>query len=162
MKTLILSVVFLFGASLNPLLQAGEDDKKFGDTCFVAYQGPQKAWPVAESAQVIQEHAVPIYIGLPNKKYTILGRIYDPRTGGIGIIGRGLAEGLFSERDRQRDCANQARYRGGTAVLVTNNKDIIKAFDLSKEDLEKTTPLFNHKDKIVLAIKFETDVARGK
>ncbi len=161
MKTLTLTIVVLLSMSLNtsPLLLAGQNDQKFGDTQFLAYQGPQKNWPTAEGALVIRDHAVPIFIGLPKLKYTVLGRIYDPRTSGLGIVGRGLAEGLFSEKERQRDCANQARYRGGNAVLITNHDRVLKAFGLTKEDLEKTTPLFDHKDKIVLVIKFESDVA---
>ncbi len=159
MKTLMLSIVVLLGMSVGTFLQADQNDQKFGDTQFLAYQGPQKIWPTAEGASVIRDHAVPIFIGLPKMKYTVLGRIYDPRSTGVGIVGRGLAEGLFPEKDRQRDCANQARYRGGNAVLVTNHDRILKAFSLTKDDLEKTTPLFEHKDKVVLVIKFEAEIA---
>ena len=57
---------------------------------------------------------MPIYLGLPNRPYKVLGRVYDDRTSGIGVMGRAFSEGLFSERDRQRDCADQAKYRAGT------------------------------------------------
>jgi hypothetical protein len=140
--------------ALVPSIGTAEKETKFGDTAFLAYEGPQD-WPTAESAQVIKDYAVPIYIGLPPKKYTVLGRIYDPRTSGVGVVGRAFAEGLFSEKDRKRDCARQAQFRSGDAVLVTNDEKLIKAFNLSKEDLEKTTPLFEHKDKITVAIKFQ-------
>lgn len=144
--------LLLINAFVLGVVHAGEP--KFGDAKFIAYEGPQK-WPTSESAQVIKDHAVPIYIGLPSKKYTILGRIYDERSRGIGIVTRAFAEGLFSEKNRQRDCANQAKHRGGDAVLITANEAIIKAFGLTSKDLEKSTPLFDHKDKITLVIKFE-------
>jgi hypothetical protein len=92
---------------------------------------------------------------LPNKPYKVLGRVYDDRTTGIGVMTRALAEGLFSERDRQRDCADQAKFRGGDALVVTNDERIIKAFGLSKDELAKTTPLFKNKDSLTLVIKFE-------
>ena len=98
---------------------------------------------------------MPIYLGLPNKRYKVLGRVYDDRTTGIGVMTRAFAEGLFSEKDRQRDCADQAKYRGGDALLVTNDERIINALGLSKEELSKTTALFQHKDSATLVIKFE-------
>lgn len=161
MKTVILSIMVLLGMSLSigPLVQAEQNGQKFGDTQFFAYEGPQKNWPTAEGASIIRDHAVPIFIGLPKLKYTVLGRIYDPRTSGLGIVGRGLAEGLFPERDRQRDCANQARHRGGNAIVITNHDRVLKAFNLTPYDLERTTPLFDHKDKVVLVVKFEAEVA---
>jgi len=133
---------------------AQEAGKKFGDAKFLKYEGTQK-WPTGDRAQIISDFSVPIYLGLPNKRYTVLGRIYDDRTTGIGVVGRAFSEGLFSEKDRQRDCADQAKYRGGDAVLITNDERVINAFGLSREELSKTTPLFQHRDSITLAIKFE-------
>ena len=144
----------LFGIGLAATAPGATEDKTFGDAHFMAYEGSVKSWPTGDGAQVIKDFAVPIYIGLPGKKYKVLGRIYDPRKTGIGIVGRGLAEGLFPEKDRQRDCANQAKYREGDAVLVTKDKKILEAFGLDATDIEKTAPLFAHKDKLVLAIKF--------
>ena len=70
-------------------------------------------------------------------------------------MNRAFAEGLFSEKDRQRDCADQAKYRGGDAVLVTNDERVIGALGLSPEELSKTTPLFRHRDSATLVIKFD-------
>jgi hypothetical protein len=55
----------------------------------------------------------------------------------------------------KRDCADQAKYRGGDAVLVTNDERVIKALGIGREELSKTTPLFQHKDSATLVIKFE-------
>ena len=133
---------------------AQDGGKKFGDAKFLKYEGTQK-WPTGDGAQIISDFAVPIYLGLPSKHYRILGRIYDDRTTGVGVVGRAFSEGLFSEKDRQRDCADQAKFQGGDAVLITSDAGIIKAFGLSKDDLSKTTPLFQHKDSVTLAIKFD-------
>jgi len=133
---------------------AQDSGKKFGDAVFLKYDGTQ-SWPVGERSQSISDFAVPIYLGLPNKRFTVLGRVYDERTSGIGVMNRAFAEGLFSEKDRQRDCADQAKYRGGDAVVITNDERIIKTLGLSKEELSKTAPLFQHKDSAVLVIKFE-------
>ena len=135
-------------------VQAQEAGKKFGDAKYLQYEGTQ-SWPTGDRAQIISDFSVPIYLGLPNKRYKVLGRVYDDRTTGIGVVGRAFSEGLFSEKDRQRDCADQAKYRGGDALLVTNDERIIKALGLGKEELSKTTPLFQHKDSATLVIKFE-------
>jgi hypothetical protein len=131
-----------------------QEGKKFGDAVFLKYEGAQ-SWPTGDRSQIISDFAVPIYLGLPNKRYTVIGRVYDERTSGIGVVGRAFAEGLFSEKDRQRDCADQAKYRGGDAVIVTSDERVTKALGLSKEELSKTAPLFQHKDSAVLVIKFE-------
>ena len=134
--------------------RAQEPGKKFGDAEFLGYEGGH-GWPTGQGAQVIPDFAVPIYLGLPNRPYKVLGRIYDGRTSGIGVMGRAFSEGLFSERDRQRDCADQAKFRGGDAVVVTSDERVIKALGVSKEDLSKTTPLFEHKDSATLVVKFD-------
>ena len=162
MKTLILSLALLLGMGINPLPQAAQADDKFGDLRFLPYEGLQLNWPMTESAQVNQDHAVPIYVGLPNKKYHILGRIHVPRPDGVTIVKRGPSDDLFPEKSRQRDCANLARHLGGSAVLVTGNANILKAFNLTKEEIEKTAPLSEHKDKLVLVIQFESEVAGKK
>jgi hypothetical protein len=133
---------------------AQDAGKKFGDAKYLKHEGTQ-AWPTGDHAQIITDFAVPIYLGLPNKRYKVLGRVYDDRTSGIGVMTRAFAEGLFSEKDRQRDCADQAKYRGGDAVLVTNDERIVKALGLSREELSKTAPLFQHKDSATLVIQFE-------
>jgi hypothetical protein len=146
----VVAVVVFAGLEVG----AQESGKKFGDAKFLKYEGTQR-WPTGDRSQIISDFSVPIYLGLPNKRYTVLGRIYDDRTTGIGVVGRAFSEGLFSEKDRQRDCADQAKYRGGDAVLVTSDARVIQAFGLSKEELSKTTPLFQHKDSVTLAIKFD-------
>lgn len=162
MKTL-LSLVVLLGMSIFPVPQAIPAEEKFGDTRFTPFEGLQVNWPLSESAQIIQGHAVPIYVGLPRKKYYILGRIDVPQSGGVQIVKRGPSDDLlFTEWSRQRDCANSARHHGGNAVLVTGDEKILKAFNVTKEDLEKTAPLMEHKDKLVLAIQFESEVVGTK
>ena len=135
-------------------VSAQEAGKKFGDAKFLTFEGTQK-WPTGDRAQIISDFSVPIYLGLPNKPYTVLGRVYDDRTTGMGVVGRAFSEGLFSEKDRQRDVADQAKYRGGDAVLVTNDERIIGSLGLSREELSKTTPLFQHRDSATLVIKFD-------
>jgi hypothetical protein len=154
MKTMhVLAAVALVLTSF-PAAHAAPDEPRFGDTRFQAYEGEQN-WPTAENAMIIKDYVLPIYIGLPNRRYRILGRIYDDRRSGFARIGRAFAEGLFSEKDRQRDCADQARYRGGDAVLVTGDEKILKALNLDAKELRETTPLFDYKDKVTLAIKFQ-------
>ncbi len=151
MRRLAYCTMTLLALALLPSVRA---DKGVGDTRFIGYEGTQNGWPIGARAEVIRDFAVPIYIGLPDRGYTVLGRIYDPRTSGIGIIGRGLAEGLFPERDRQRDCANQARLQGGDAVLITGDEGVVNALGLTPNEIRKTAPLFDYKNKVVLAIKF--------
>lgn len=131
-----------------------DDDKPdVGHTEFIAFEGEQN-WPTADTATVIKDFAVPIYMGLPRRRYKILGRIYDERSG-IEILGKAFDEGLASERGCQRDCANQAKLRAADAVLVTNDPKIVEAFKLDAKKIRSTAPLFDHKDKLVLAIKFD-------
>lgn len=154
-KALAGLVMVALGLLVGTALAGDSKEPKFGDTAFMAFAGKQERWPTAKNAQVIKEYSVPIYLGLPDERYQILGRVYDGRTTGVGVIGRGVAKGLFSEKDRQKDCANQAKFRGGSAVVVTKDPKIIEAFSLSEEVLKKTTPLFDHPDKLVLVIKFK-------
>ena len=153
MKKISFAVVTLLALNLAMIASAEEKDKKFHDAAFIAYEGTQK-WPTADKAEVIKDFAVPIYIGLPAKNYKVLGRIYDPRKSGIGVVGRELAH-IFSEKDRQRDVTDQAKYRGADAVLITKDEKVIKAFGLSEDDISSSSPLKDHKDKVTLAIKFE-------
>ena len=155
MKTLVgmLGLMAILACS-DVAARAQEPGKKFHDAAFLRYEGAQN-WPTGDRAQIISDFAVPIYLSLPGKPYTVLGRVYDERTTGIGVMTRAFSEGLFSENDRRRDCADQAKYRGGDALLVTNDERVIKALGLSRDELSKTTPLFQHKDSATLVIKFE-------
>lgn len=141
----------LVGALMSASTRAGEQD--FGDARFLAYQGKQLDWPKAESTQVSSDFAVPIYLNLPGVRYQVLGRIHDPRTSPFGIVGRALAEGLFAERERRRDCAKLAKARGGNAIVVTDHETFLGAFGVSRDEIAKTAPLFDHKDKLVLVVK---------
>ena len=96
------------------------------------------------------------------KKYYIMGRLHVPHTGGVRVVKNAPFDDLLPERGRQRGCANQARHHGGDAVLVTGNAKIHNAFRLTREDLEQTAALIEHKDKLVLVIQFESEVARAK
>lgn len=155
MKKSVILLALIVGVVSPSHLFAGENkEAKFGDTKFLAYEGEQ-SWPTGESAQVISDYSVPIYIGLPTKKYKVVGRILDPRRSGFGVVGKAFAEGVASEKERMRDCANQAKFRGANAVLVTHDEKIIKALGLSRDDVHDTAPLFDHKDKIVLAITLQ-------
>ena len=141
-------------ACVSPEARAQDPGKKFGDAKYLKYEGTQK-WPVGDRAQIISDFSVPIYMGLPNKHYKVLGRVYDDRTTGLGVVGRAFAEGLSPEKDRQRDCAEQAKFRGGDALLVTSDERVVGPLGLSREELSKTAPLFQHKDSAVLVIKFD-------
>jgi hypothetical protein len=152
MKTLawMLGLVTIVACGAGPAA-AQDTGKKFNDAAFMGYEGAQM-WPTGEGAQVVSDFAVPIYFGLPNRPYRVLGRVLDDRTG-FGVVGRALSH-LFSERDRQRDAADQAKFRGGDALVVTNDERIIKALGLSRDDVGKTASLLEHKDSVVLVVKF--------
>jgi hypothetical protein len=104
---------------------------------------------------VVKDFAVPIYVGLPSKSYKVLGRIYVPRPEGIGVVGQAFDEGLGSEDRRMRNVANQARLQNADAVVVSDHEKLINAFKLSRKELTDTAPLLSHKDKVIVAIKFE-------
>ncbi len=150
---LILGVVAVVGIGA-PTWARENENLKVGGTTFAGYEGHQD-WPTSESTTVIKDYTVPIYFGLPPKAYKVLGRIYDERTKGFDAVGRAFDEGLDSEKHRQRDCANQARLHGADAVVVTDDPKVVKAFNLTPEEIRKTAPLFQNKDKIVVAIKFK-------
>lgn len=156
MKSLVLVCTTLLGLALAwaPSVMAKDADKemRLGGTGFISYEGSQD-WPDGRGALVIKDYAVPIYVGLPDMSYQVLGRIYDTRTSGFDAVGRGFDEAFGKEKYRMRACANQAKLRGADAVLVTDDKRVLEAFGLSKKDVRKTAPLLDDKDKIVLAIK---------
>jgi len=130
-----------------------KDETKVGDTAFTAYDGSQ-SWPTGKDPQIDKEYSIPIYIGLPDKSYKVLGRITDKRDEGVAVMDKAFDEGLGSEKHRMRNCANQAKQHGADAVLVTDDEKVIKVFNLSKKELHESTPLFKHPHSIVLAIKF--------
>lgn len=157
MKSLVFAVTMLLGVWLawTPAVtakDAGPEETRVGNTVFIGYEGSQD-WPDGRSAMVVQDYSVPIYIGLPDHGYRVLGRIYDKRTSGFDVIGRGFDEAFGSDKHRMRYCANQAKLHGADAVLVTDDPQVIQVFGLSRKELKKTAPLFEYRDRIVLAIK---------
>jgi hypothetical protein len=157
MKRLVFVCAVLLGLWLPWGLPATAKDKeeaKVGDTGFIAYEGPQD-WPTAKSTQIIKDYSIPIYIGLPDKGYKVLGRVYDKRTSGFDEVGRGFDEAFGKEKYRMRDTANQAKLHDADAVMVTDDEKVLKVFNLKKKDLDESAPLFDYKGKIVLAIKLQ-------
>ena len=130
-----------------------EKEVKTGDTTVIAYEGSQK-WPTSDKVEIIKDYAVPIYKGLPNKSYKVLGRVVDERTDGIEEIGRAFDDAFGSKKHRIRNCANQAKLKGGDALLVTDDEQVLKALNLSTHDAKDTSPLAKEQRKVVLIIKF--------
>jgi hypothetical protein len=147
-----LGVVWAMNATATEK-KSDKDETKVGDTAFIAYEGSQ-SWPTGTGSQVNKDYSVPVYIGLPDKSYKVLGRVYDKRTSGLGVVDHAFDEGFGKESHRMRNCANQAKQHEADAVLVTDDEKVIKAFNLSKKDVRESAPLFDHKHSIVLAIKF--------
>ena len=129
------------------------DDTKVGDTAFTAYDGSQ-SWPTGSKPQINKDYSIPIYIGLPDKGYKVVGRITDKRDEGVDVVDKAFDEGLGSEKHRMRNCANQAKQHGADAVLVTDDEKVIKVFNLTKKELHESTPIFKYEHSVVLAIKF--------
>jgi hypothetical protein len=135
--------------------QATTNDQKAaktGDTTVIAYEGSQN-WPTGESAEILKGYAVPVYKGLPNKSYKILGRIVDERSG-VEEVGKAFEDTFGGQKHRIRDCANQAKLQGGDALLVTDDERVLKALNLSRKDAKDASPLANEQHKVVLIIKF--------
>lgn len=153
---LLCAGVAAIGFALAGIVQAKTDEKKevkTGDTTVVAYEGSQN-WPTGESAEIIKGYAVPVYKGLPNKSYKVLGRIVDERTDGVEEVGRAFDNAFGSQKHRIRSCANQAKLQGGDALLVTDDERVLKALNLSTKDAKEASPLAHEQHKVVLIIKF--------
>ena len=155
---LLLAVVLGLGVAWTVAATAKErksdkDETKVGDTAFLAYEGSQ-SWPTGKASEVNKEYSIPIYIGLPNQSYKVIGRVYDKRQSGFDVVDRGFDEAFGAEHRRMRNCANQAKQHGADAILVTDDEKVIKVFNLSKKELHESTPLFKHPHSVVLAIKF--------
>ena len=138
---------------ISAMAKDKNDDTKVGDTAFTAYDGSQ-SWPTGSNSQINKDYSVPIYLGLPDKSYKVIGRITDKREEGVDVVGKAFDEGLGSEKHRMRNCANQAKQHGADAVLVTDDEKVIKVFNLTKKELHESTPLFKYEHSVVLAIKF--------
>jgi hypothetical protein len=133
--------------------KANKDETKVGDTEFTAYDGSQ-SWPTGSNPQINKEYSIPIYIGLPDKGYKVIGRITDKRDEGVDVMDKAFDEGLGSEKHRMRNCANQGKQHEADALVVTDDEKVIKVFNLTKKELHESTPLFKYKHSVVLAIKF--------
>jgi hypothetical protein len=133
--------------------KSDKDETKVGDTAFTAYDGAQ-SWPTASSPQTNNNYSIPIYIGLPDRSYKVIGRITDKRQEGVDVMGKAFDEGLGSENHRMRNCANQAKQHGADAVVVTDDERVIKVFNLTRKELHESTPIFKYEHSVVLAIKF--------
>ena len=160
MKRSLITIAILLGLCVAWTLTVCADDKdkdsdneKVGSTEFSAYDGRQ-SWPTGKNTGVNKDYSVPIYFGLPDHHYKVLGRIYDKRESGFDVVGHAFDEGLGSEKHRMRNVANQARNHGADAVIVTEDDDVIKAFNLSHKEVRHSAPLFKYKHSIVLAVKF--------
>lgn len=147
---LALCAVSVIGAAAK---DKKSDDTTVGETAFTAYD-KSESWPTGSNSEINKDYSIPIYIGLPDKSYKVIGRITDKRTDGIDVVGKAFAEGLGSEKHRLRNTANQAKQHGADAVLVTDDEKVIKVFNLTKKELHESTPLFHYEHSIVLAIKF--------
>lgn len=155
---LVLAVVLGLGAAWTMGVTAKEsksdkDETKTGDTEFLAYEGAQ-SWPTASGTQINKDYSVPIYVGLPDKSYKVLGRISDKRTSGVDVVDKGFDEAFGKEKRRMRNVANQAKAHSADAVVVTDDEKVIKVFNLSKKELHESAPLFDYEHSVVLAIKF--------
>ena len=156
MKWLSVTFPVVLGLCVACSLNAAAKDKeetKVGDTAFTAYDGSQ-SWPTGTNAVVNKDYSIPIYVGLPNNSYKVLGRITDKRDEGVEVVGKAFDEGLGSEKHRMRNVANQARLHGADAVIVTDDEKVIKVFNLTSKELHESTPLFKHEHSVVLAVKF--------
>ena len=158
MKRLPVILALVLGLCMSGVIAASARDKdsedKVGDTAFSAYEGSQ-SWPTGKGGVVNKDYSIPIYIGLPDKRFRVIGRIYDKRDdSGFDSIGRAFDEGLGSEKHRMRNVANQAKGHGADAVIVVEDENVFKAFNLTKREVRDTSPLFKYKHSIVLAVKF--------
>ena len=155
---LVLAVVFGLAMAWTATTMAKDrkpdkDETKVGDTAFLAYQGSD-SWPTGKASEVNKEYSIPIYIGLPDQGYKVIGRVYDRRQSGFDVIGRGFDEAFGAEHRRMRNCANQAKQHGADAIVVTDDEKVIKALNLTKKEVRESAPLFDHEHSVVLAIKF--------
>jgi len=130
------------------------DDKsaKTGDTTVVAYSGAQ-SWPTGTSAEILKDYAVPVYKGLPDKQYKVVGRIIDSRSG-VEEVGKAFEDTFGGQKHRLRECTNQAKQQGGDAVVVTDDDRVLKTLNLSRKEAKDSSPLAKDQHSVVLIVKF--------
>lgn len=155
MKTIPFWLMCVTGLLLvGPVWGGGKDDtEKTGGTAFRGYDGEQ-GWPTGKGAQILTEYSVPIYLGLPNKSYRVLGRIVDDRNDGVEVIGKELGGFFTGEKKKLRNIANQARRNGADAVVITDHPEVARQLGVSERELKNTSPLGEGRRRAVLAVKF--------
>ena len=84
MKRLHVALALAVGLCVAWTMAASAKDKedKVGDTAFSVYDGSQR-WPTGKGGEVNKDYSVPIYIGLPERRFKVIGRIYDKREIGL-------------------------------------------------------------------------------
>ncbi len=130
-----------------------KSETKTGGTGYIADEGAQ-SWPTSSNAPIDQAYSIPIYLGLPNKAYKVLGRVIDERQEGFDVVGKAFDEGLGSEQHRFRNVANQAKFHGADAVVVTSDPKVLEALKLTDKQVQDSAPLFRHRHSVALAVKF--------
>jgi hypothetical protein len=128
--------------------------EKTGGTSFWAYEGQQQ-WPVGQGAQKLTAYRVPIYLGVPNKPYRVLGRIVDDHGDGVEVIGKEVGGFFSGEKRKLRNIANQARLNGAEAVMITDDAEVVRQLGVTERELKKTSPLGKDRRRAVLAIQFQ-------
>jgi hypothetical protein len=114
-----------------------DSDDKVGDTAFSAYDGSQ-SWPTGQRRRGEQ--------GLRGADlHRIAGQeiqgdrphLRQAQDSGFDAMSRAFDEGLGSEKHRMRNVANQAKDHGADAVIVVEDEDVFKAFNLTKKEVRR-------------------------
>ena len=129
-----------------------DDSEKTGGTSFVPYDGDQ-GWPTSKSPAIDQSHSIPVYEGLPDKKYKVIGRIIDDREG-FDLVGKELGGFFGGSKKAFRNITNQARKNGGEAVVITEDSRVIEQFGVERRKRKDTSPLNKNREALVLVVTF--------
>jgi hypothetical protein len=84
------------------------------DSHFIAYQGAQQNWPTAPGSMVETKFAVPVYYGLPPRKYRVMGELTAEE--------EGRWRWSDPESDAMEDVAKEAKKIGADAIIVTGRE----------------------------------------
>ena len=79
-------------------------------TDFMPYTGAQQKWPTASGALVSTKYAIPVYRGLPDRPYIILGEVAASH-GQTWLW-------TDAESEAMEAAANEAKKRGGDAIIL--------------------------------------------
>jgi hypothetical protein len=80
---------------------------------YMPYTGAQQKWPTASGALVSTKYAVPVYRGLPDRPYIVLGAVASSH-GQTWLWTDAQAEAMEA-------AANEAKKRGGDAIVLENS-----------------------------------------